>query len=308
VDSSQIFISLIPKTLRDTKELFLCLEKSKCLQNIPDPDSQFDSIYLAFNSDETIENMIKPKVRSRKISEPNCAHKLASTSLAASLALEVSCANGMRKRARAFSGGESAPLPKKALQINSKLEEIATRQVIDESLLKFIVPKDHREIIVEDFPVEEICTASDDSFLSETSPDNEPHVRKVKSEDINVSQSLNVSMTSANNSLSHSVFGSLSLPVYMYSCSLSSLKDHLILKGSSEMLDSFLDFRIFKVEGECERFFGMCNELESPSRSSDCASQETKASAHDSSGKICDKPVFLPCVCSSFVTSFSEYL
>jgi len=275
VDSSQIFITLIPKTLRDTKELFLCLEKSRCFQNLPDPNVQFDNLYNAFNSEESMDGIIKPKTRSRKISEPNCAHKPASTSLAASLALEVPCAHGARKRVRAFSGGETAAVLKKSLSIRSKLEEINTRQVIDESLLKYIVPKDQREIIVEDFVNEDACAASEDSVMSESSSVSGTHI-KMFSADQNSSN--------ASSSISHPVAGSLSLPVYMYSCSLSGLKDHLILKGSSEILDLFLDFRIFRVEGECERFFGQCSEMESPSRSSDCASQETKASVHGSSG------------------------
>jgi hypothetical protein len=60
--------------------------------------------------------------------------------------------------------------------------------------------------------------------------------------------------TGDNESLSsssrRSMEGSLTMPLFMYDCSLSTLRNHLIYKGTQEVGDRCLDFRIF-TEKSC---------------------------------------------------------
>lgn len=279
VDTSQLLITLMPKTLRDTKMLFMSLEKTKNAQNISGETSELERFSLAAGNDllysgEVDFPWVNEKRRRRKNSEPNCV-KLGSTSLAASLALEVACINGGRKRIRACSGGDSAPVFKKAYRVQSAFNEIFCH-TFDESSSKYIVPKDSKSIFDEDLQNSEI---SEDRELE--------HNLNASSEDSkNVDEIIDGHEEASKPPVEGNPFmiGSLTMPLFVYDCSLSSLRDHVIFKGSSEVSDACFDFRIFKADDSKNDIEFGNDEVESPSRSSDCTSQEVKVETPEIAG------------------------
>lgn len=164
-----------------------------------------------------------------KISEPNCCQKSASTSLVSHLSLDTVFPSIGRKRIRALSGGESAPVLKKAFTVDSSLHDSLAVSFFEEAASKYIVPKTKKTVV--------------DDLKCSFSSCNEPtdHNRS-----FSVSESADQFEVEDHGGKS-SMVGSLTMPLFTYDCSLSTLRNYLIFKGNQEVGDRCLDFRIFSV-------------------------------------------------------------
>lgn len=233
VDPSQQLITLVPKTLRDTKLFFLIVEKCKCVITAAEAKTKIEGPFLTIPQSQASTELYSAttKIRQRKISEPNACQKSTATCLVTHLSLDNPHPSVGRKRIRALSGGESAPVLKKAFTVDSSLHDSLAQSFFDETTSKYVVPK-NKYTIVEDLNL---------SFSSHSETAEASH---------SFSNSECIDQFHVADNESKSMIGSMTMPLFMYDCSLSTLRSHLIYRGSQEVPDRCLDFRIFNVPDE----------------------------------------------------------